>query len=272
MDTDFANMTDDELNALETASATEAETAPAPVETPAPETQQAAQPEDAELPLDPATSPEQEKTQRAVPVDEHMAMRRRAQEAEQRAQEYQRQVEAFEAQRQQNANQTEYDRLFEEVGPEAAEMFRENLLQRQAQAQQQEQQAQATTAHQRVALSEEFARMTWPDYDAQIQKVVDRFGAGEAYRLASQQSNPSEWAYQLGKSWETPAERQVSIDAIVTKAVAEALSKHQNPPSRGQTSVGHLSSTSSSGAPKAYGDMTDAELDDAERESRASFR
>lgn len=274
---DYANMTDDELEAA-TASAFAEEPAagpdveaPAEVESPAPEAQQAAQPEEVAQQPDPAASQEQERIQRHVPLDEHIALRRRAQEAERLANEAQARLDAIEAQRQQNALQAEYDRLFEEVGPEAAEHYRVGLEQQHAERQRIEQQAQQQTLAQRVDLSEQFARQTLPDYDAQVQKVIDRFGVEEAYRLSLQHANPAMWAYELGKSFETPEERAAVIQAEVQKALAAALSKQSPPPSRGQTSVGHLSSSSGGRQAKSFDEMTDAELEEAERESRAGW-
>lgn len=271
---DFAQMSDEELEAASANAYTDdtAETVESPA--PATEPEQAAQPEDVEQQQqpDPAASQEQERTQRAVPVQEHMEMRRRAQEAERQAQEYQQRLDALEAQQQQHALQAEYDRLYEEVGPDAAEAYRQTLVNSQAERQQLQHRVEVERATERVNLSEQYAREAFPDYDAQIAKVVARIGAQEAYRLASQQPNPARWAYDFGKSLETPEERQAAIAAEVAKGIAEALSKQKSPPSRGQTSVGHLSATSAAGSPKSFADMTDAELEEADREARTAFR
>lgn len=186
---------------------------------------------------------------------------RKAQDAEQRAQEVQRQLADLQRQKQQGDLQAEYERLYDEVGPEAAEQFRQNVAQRDQEARQQ--QANANAALERIQMSREVALDMYPDYEAQEAKVIEKYGLQEAQRLAARHPNPAKWAYEEGKSIQTPAEREAAIKAEARKiadAEIQAALKKQSTPPPGRKSIGDLSSTRGSGVQKAPSEMSDAEL------------
>lgn len=275
---DYSAMSDADLSAALSALDTagdEAAPATAPeVEAPAPEKVEEA-PDQAAQPEDPAASEEQpqdDKTERAVPVTEHQKMRQRAQEAERIAQEAQQQLAAIKAQQEANNLQAEYDRLYLEEGEAAAEQFRIGVVnQRQQQA---NQQAANTSALERIRMSREVLMDVHADYETQEAKVIAKYGLEEAQRLAARQANPAKWAYEEGKSIQTPEERRAAIEAEVSQRVkAEvkaALAKQSSPPP-GRKSVGDLSSTRTAGVEKAAAEMSDDELAAREADLRAHW-
>ena len=213
-----------------------------------------------------------------VPVKEAQRLRQRAQQAEaeraealKQASEARQQLETLNQQRENNRLQAQYDQLYEEQGYEAAERFRMGVVQQRTAEAQARTNADARIEQERLKAYEEAYRDARPDYDTQIAKVIERFGLDDARRMAARQGNPAKWAYELGKSLETPAERDAAIKAQVQKELKAALSKQQDPPP-GRKSIGHLSSTrGSSSLDKALADMSDAEMDAHEASLRAQW-
>lgn len=275
----YAEMDDAQLDALDLG-LTDDLLADTPVEAPA-QAEPEAKPdpekvEEGDKP-DPTPDPEAgedegEEPKRKLLPEQKLRQRAQAAEAEAAAvkAELARIQQAQQAQAEQSKHQAEYDRLYDDVGPEAAEAYRQNVIQSQnAQA------ARAQEAQTRETLlrtTEEAFRVALPEgeYDALAQKVVDKYGMEAARLLALKQPNPAAWVVKEGRSIETPAERQAAIAAEAKKLAEAALSKQTDPP-KGQKSIGHLSSTRSAGVEKPTREMSDAELDEHEAFLRANW-
>lgn len=279
MDIEIETLTDEEIEARLNGASSESEAPAETVEAEQSEQEQAAQtPGDTE-----ATAPgsaDQEAEQQAqppaeqprtVPLPEHIELRKRAQAAEEQLRQFQQQQAQQAAEAQQRAVEARYEELLLE-DPEAAAQFAVQVQQQEQERIRAEfQQAQVVD---RVKLSEEYARKAYgEDYDRQIAKAVERIGAETLLSLAAQQPNPAQWAYEFGAQFQTPEERQATIQAEVAKQLQEVLKKNQPPQSRGTTSIGTVSSATAE--PHQLKDpehMTDAELDAADKAARAKFR
>lgn len=81
--------------------------------------------------------------------------------------------------------------------------------------------AQQTQAMGMLRMSADLARAALPDFDAQLGKLYQTFGASYVDQMAASQPNPAMWAYQAAKMIQTPAEQAAALEAAVAARTAE---------------------------------------------------
>jgi hypothetical protein len=263
-------MSDAELDALDTgyvddgAAAATAET----TETVVPEVKETPAPDAGDKPVDDAPEAKTETDEDKRKLLPEQKLRQRAQAAEAEAATVRQQLETIQANQVRQQQQNEYNRLAAEEGEFAAQQYANMVNQQNAQRQKEISDAQAYERN--LHQQENTARsLLGPgEYESYVDKVKEKYTEEGARMLAQRSGDPIAWVVKEGRSIETPAEYQAKLDKAVEKSVKESLSKLQDAP-KGQKSIGHLSSTRSSGVDKHVNDMNEAELNQEEERLRA---
>lgn len=163
------------------------------------------------------------------------------------------------------AQEAEYARLYEDVGPEAAADYAQRVNEHRAQVAQQ--QMEQERAAERFQLSATFAAQAYPDYQERIGLLYGKLGPEVVDALAAQHggTNPAGWAYNFAKAnFTTTADLDAMLDARDAQRKADLQAKHRPPATAGHQTVGHISSdTQTSPAKKAPRRMSDKELERA---------
>jgi len=196
-----------------------------PAQAPAPEDDAAEDEEDEQpqvAPITPASVPD------SGPGDLKVALKEsRAEMAAVKAQ-----LAAFQSQQQQQQAREQAAAQQQRLAQDLSQLHPDDIpayLQAQEQQRQQafQQQAQQQQAHTSLKLSEEYARAAFPDYDAQVDKLLTKVGAPIAH-WASTQPNPAMAVYELAKSFHTDAD----LEAAKAQAAQEAIAKFTGQQSR----------------------------------------
>jgi hypothetical protein len=191
-----------------------------------------------------------------------------AQEVAQRLQALEAQQQQAKVQADQAALEAEYDRLYDEEGPEAAEEFAQRV--NNYRAQQAQAQAEQQRAAERFELSATYAAKTFADYPERVSLLYSKLGAETVDALAAKHggTDPAGWAYAFAKAnFPTPGDLDAMLDARDAQRKADLTAKHRPNATAGHQTVGHISSdTQATPAPKPVRRMTDKELERSLRE------
>lgn len=142
-----------------------------------------------------------------------------AQAAQQEAAQYR----AYFAQLQAQQQEAQFAQQLEQYSDDP-ESLAALLQTRQAEFQQQAQAQQRETV---LRMGADLARATLPDFDNQVGKLYQAFGAEVVDHLASQQANGPLWAYQMAQMLRTPEEFQAAVQSEAQRLFAETQARTQ---------------------------------------------